>query len=113
VTAKYKARDRNRHEFESLRRLGKKLPLTLSQLSLVNREIAALEAELAMIDAYEDLSSQAYDKAAEKLAQANAYYRDKRIILVAHALRIFPRWTARYLLSRRKVARAAGENALS
>ena len=110
VTAKYKARDRNRHEFESLSRLGKKLPLTVAQQSLLNQEIAALEAELAMIDAYEDLSSQAFGKAAEKLAQANAFYHDKRIVLIMRALRIFPRWTARYLLSRRKVARAAGGN---
>ena len=107
-TAMLGARVRNRHEFESLRRLGEKLPLTLAQQSLLDREMGALEAELAMMDAYEDLSSQEFDKAAQKLAKANSYYRNKRIVLAVHALRIFPRWTARYLLSRRKVARAAG-----
>ena len=108
ATGKLGARDITSNEAECLRRLGKKLPLTVAQLSLLDREIAALEAELAMMDAYEGLSSQAFDKAAENLAQANAYYRDKRILLALYALRIFPRWTARYLLSRRKAVSAAG-----
>lgn len=95
-------RDVARNEAECLRRVGEKLPLTLAQRSLLKQEIAALEAELAMMDAYQGLSNQEFDKAAASLAQANAYYRDKRIVLAVHALKIFPHWVARILLSRRQ-----------
>ena len=105
VTSKQAApRDINRREAECLRRVGEKLPLTLAQRTLLDREIAALKAELSMMDAYEALSRQEFDQAAEQLAQANSHYRDKRIKLAIHALRIFPRWTARYLQTCRKAA---------
>lgn len=103
VTSKQAApRDINRNEAECLRRVGEKLPLTLAQRTLLDREIAAQKAELSMMDAYEALSRQEFDQAAEQLAQANSHYRDKRIKLAVYALRIFPRWTARYLQTRRK-----------
>jgi hypothetical protein len=105
VTSKQAApRDINRNEVECLRRVGEKLPLTPAQRTLLDREIAALKAELSMMDAYEALSRQEFDQAAEQLAQANSHYRDKRIKLAVYALRIFPRWTARYLQTRRKEA---------
>ena len=110
AASKLGARDINRNETECLRRVGEKLPLTLAQRTLLDREIAALEAELAMMDAYEVLSRQEFDRAAEKLVQANSHYRDTRIKLAVHALRVFPRWTARFLLSRRKFPTAAGGN---
>lgn len=102
LSGNLEARDVVRNEAECLRRVGEKLPLTLAQRSLLKQEIAALEAELAMMDAYQGLSNQEFDKAAASLAQANAYYRDKRIVLAVHALKIFPHWVARILLSRRQ-----------
>jgi glycosyltransferase involved in cell wall biosynthesis len=102
VTSNLEARDVLKNEAECLRRVGGKLPLTLVQRSLLKQEIAALEAELAMMDAYQGLSNQEFDKAAASLVQANAYYRDKRIILAVQALKIFPHWAARILLSRSK-----------
>jgi glycosyltransferase involved in cell wall biosynthesis len=94
------------NEAEGLRRVGQKLPLTIAQRSLLEREIAALEAELAMLDAYSGLLNQEFDKAVDNLVRANIYYRDKRLVLAVYALRICPQWTARILLARRKRARA-------
>jgi hypothetical protein len=110
VTSNLEARDVVRNEAECLQRVGGKLPLTLTQRCLLKQEIAGLEAELAMMDAYQGLSNHEFDKAAASLAQANAYYRDKRIILAVHALKIFPHWVARILLSRSNRPRRARGN---
>ena len=111
VTSNLETRDVIRNEAECLRRIDEKLPLTLAQRSLLKREIAGLEAELAMVDAYQGLSNHEFDKAAASLAEANLYYQDKRIVLAAHALKIFPHWVARILLSRSNRSRRVKENA--
>jgi hypothetical protein len=100
VTGNLEASEVARNEVECLCRVGGKLPLSPAQRSLLEHEIAALEAELAMMDAYQSLSNQQFDQAAASLAQANAYYRDKRIVVALLALKIFPHWAARFLLSR-------------
>jgi len=97
------------NEAECLGRIGRKLPLTMAQRSLVTQEIAALEAELATMDAYESLIRQEFDKAAGHLAQANKYLRRRGIRLAVQALKIFPRWTARILLARKRRLEAAME----
>jgi len=91
------------NETECLRRVGRKLPLTMAQRSLLTQEVSALEAELAIMDAYQDLTRQKFDEAAAGLAQANKYYRVRRISLAVQALRIFPRWTARFLMARKRL----------
>jgi len=63
--------------------------------------LAGLEAELAMLDVYQDLVHREFKKAAKDLKAANRYYRDKRILLAMVALKIFPRWTSRLLLARK------------
>lgn len=90
------------NETECVRRIGRKLPLTVAQRSLVAEEIAALEAELATMDAYESLDRQEFDKAAAHLAEANKYFRRQRLRLAIQALKIFPRWTARILTARKR-----------
>jgi Glycosyl transferase family 2 len=87
------------NEAECLRRVGRKLPLTMAQHSLVTQEVAKLEAELAMMDVYEGLARQEFHKAAADLAQANKYYGRQRIRLAVQALKIFPRSTARILVA--------------
>lgn len=96
------ARDVLRNEAECLRRLDRKLPLTPAQVSLIKHEVAGLEAELAMMDVYEYLARQEFDKAAAGLAQANEYYGKQRISLAVRGLKVFPRWTARILMARMK-----------
>lgn len=86
-----------KNEAESLRRVGKKLPLPASQRSLLNKEIAALEAELAMIEAYQHLKSQEIDQAAACLRRANAFYGNTRIKLALAELKVFPHLTGRIL----------------
>jgi glycosyltransferase involved in cell wall biosynthesis len=90
-----------RNEAACLRHLGTKLPLAPEQRALLHHEIAALEAELAMVEAYKDLEEQRFHRAAAKLIEANKHYRDKRIAVAALALRILPSLTARILLSRK------------
>jgi glycosyltransferase involved in cell wall biosynthesis len=90
-----------KNEAACLRHLGKRLPLAPQQRALVHQEIAALEAELAMMEAYKDLEEQKFPGAAAKLIEANKHYRDKRIAVAAFALRILPSLTARVLLSRK------------
>ena len=92
------------NEAECLRRVGSKLRLTLGQRSLLTKEVAALEAELAMMDADEALTRQEFARAATHLAEANKYYRKPRISLAVRGLRMFPGWTARMLKSRMKIS---------
>jgi len=101
AVAKLSPRDITQNERECLLRIGSKLPLESRQRTVLEREIAGLQAELAMIDVYEDLAHQQFHKAAKDLKQANRYYRDKRILLAMVALKIFPRWTSRLLLARK------------
>lgn len=99
VTAKFSEQDRNRHEFEALRRVYEKLPLNTRQRALVRRELAALKAELHMLLAYQNLAEDEFGKAASELEEANRFYRNRRLRIVRYLLRIFPRWTTYYLLS--------------
>ena len=92
------------NEAECLRRAARKLPLTPGQRSLITKEVAALEAELAMMDAQEALTRQEFDRAAAHLAEANKYYRKPRISLAVQGLKMFPGWTARILKDRMKVS---------
>jgi hypothetical protein len=101
AVAKLSPRDITQNERECLLRIGSKLPLESRQRTVLEREIAALEAEGAMIDMYEDLAHQEFHKAARDLRQANRYYRDKRILLAMLGLKIFPGWTSRLLLARK------------
>jgi hypothetical protein len=96
------ARQVKENEAEGLRRIGRKLPLTVAQRCLLTKEVAALEAELAIMDACENLTHREFDKAADHLAHANEYYRKHRIRWAIRALKMFPRWTARILVDRMK-----------
>lgn len=96
------ARQVKENEAECLRRIGRKLPLTVAQRCLLTKEVAALEAELAIMDACENLTHREFDKAADHLAHANEYYRKHRIRWAIRALKMFPRWTARILVDRMK-----------
>lgn len=96
------ARQVKENEAECLRRIGRKLPLAGTQRALLTKEIGALEAELAIMDAYENLTHREFDKAAAHLAEANEYYRRQRITLAIKALKICPRLTARILIGRMK-----------
>lgn len=100
ITGAFGERDVTKKELESLRCLDRKLPLTSTQRSYVNKEIAALEAEIAMMDAYQHLSSHEFDQAYTCLRRANTYYRDARIKLALVNLKIFPRVTAKLLVLR-------------
>ncbi|MBV9181950.1 MAG: hypothetical protein JO356_11620, partial [Acidobacteria bacterium] len=90
-----------RNEANCLQTLANKLPLNGAQRVLLEREIAALEAELAMMGAYSCLRARQFPQALDRLKQANTFYRDFRILAASLALRVFPHWTARFLLSRR------------
>jgi hypothetical protein len=96
------ARQVKENEAECLRRIGRKLPLTVAQRCLLTKEVAALEAEHAIMDACENLTHREFDKAADHLAHANEYYRKQRIRWAIRALKMFPRWTARILVDRMK-----------
>ena len=91
------------NEAECLRRAGRKLALTPGQRSVLTKEVAALEAELAMMDAHEALTRQEFDRAAVHLAAANKYYRKPRISLAVQGLKMFPGWIARLLIGRMNV----------
>jgi glycosyltransferase involved in cell wall biosynthesis len=87
-------------EIQSLRRLRETLNLNEAQRRLLEQEIAAAVAALALGDAYHSIAAHEFERAVECLRSANAYYRDFRITIAAFCLRVFPRWTG-YLLNRR------------
>lgn len=105
LTGKLSPQQIARNEAECLRIIGRKLPLNPGQRALVEREIRALEAELAMLEVYEGLANGEFNQAAQKLTEANQYYRDQRLLLAAISLKVFPRWTARLLLARQSARR--------
>ena len=107
AVAKLSPRDITENERECLLRIGTKLSLQGRQRTVLEREIAGLEAELAMIDMYEDLAHEEFEKAAKHLKEANRYYRDKRILLAMLALKIFPAWTSRRLIARKDARQTA------
>ena len=92
----------NENETECLSRIAKKIALSDAQRSMLAKEVAALKAELAIMDAYESLTHKEFGKAAIRLADANEFYRKQRITLAIKALKISPRWTARFLVERMK-----------
>jgi glycosyltransferase involved in cell wall biosynthesis len=91
-------------EGEALRALRQKLPLTEAQRTLLDDEIAASDAAVALRDAFDHLSADRFQQGERCLAEANAYFRDPRITLTRFGLKAFPRWTARVANWRRKRA---------
>lgn len=87
-------------EIQSLRRLGETLDLNQAQRGLLEQEIVAAVAALALDDAYHHISTHEFEKAVQCLRSANSYYRDLRISVAAFCLSVFPRWTG-HLLNRR------------
>jgi glycosyltransferase involved in cell wall biosynthesis len=92
-------------ELQALRRLGESLPLSAAQCRLLDGEIAAAAAALALSDAYDHLAGHEFEKGAFCLRQANSYYHDPRITLALASLKAFPAWTARRLNRRRERSR--------
>jgi len=95
-------------EIESLRRLGENLDLNHAQRRLLEEEIAAAVAALALADAYHHISEHEFRAAAECFRSANAYYRDPRIRAAAFCLHAFPRLAGPLLnwrLKRRPIRR--------
>jgi len=84
-------------EIESLRRLGENLDLSEPQHKLLEEEIAAAVAALALSDAYHHISEHEYGPAVQCFRSANAYYRDPRIRVAAFCLSAFPQLTGRLL----------------
>ncbi len=84
-------------EIESLRRLGENLDLSQPQRRLLEKEIAAAVASLALGDAYHHISEHEYGPAAQCFRSANAYYRDPRISVAAFCLNAFPGLAGRLL----------------
>jgi glycosyltransferase involved in cell wall biosynthesis len=84
-------------EIESLRRVGENLKLNGSQRKLLEEEIAAAVASLALSDAYHHVSEHEYGPAVQCFRSANTYYRDSRIGVAAFCLSAFPRFTGRLL----------------
>jgi len=80
-------------EIESLRRVGENLDLNEAQRRLLDEEIAAAVAALALGDAYHHISLHEYGPAVECFRSANAYYRDSRIRGAAFCLHAWP-WLA-------------------
>lgn len=78
-------------EIESLRRLGENLALTEAQRRLLEEEIAAAGAAVALDDAYHHISKHEFGPAVESLRSANAHYRDPRISVASFCLNAFPR----------------------
>jgi Glycosyl transferase family 2 len=97
LTADSRDRKWQAGELKALRRLGEALPLTAAQRALLADETAAAGAALALSDAYYHLTEDNVEKGASFLRQANDYYHDFRLSLAVTGLRIFPRWTVRYL----------------
>jgi glycosyltransferase involved in cell wall biosynthesis len=93
--------DTIRSEAEFLQRVGRDLPLSPAQRTLLNQEIAAVNAEIAMAEAYHAISKQKFHEAAICMRRANAHYRDWRITVLLGAIKILPHWTARVVLARR------------
>jgi glycosyltransferase involved in cell wall biosynthesis len=89
-------------EGEALRALRQKLPLTKAQRTLLDDEIAAADAAVALSDAFDHLSADRFQQGERCLSEANAYFRDPRITLTRFGLKTFPRWTARVANWRRK-----------
>lgn len=87
-------------EIESLRRVGENLKLNESQRKLLEEEIAAAVAALALGDAYHHISLREYGAAVQCFRSANAYYRDRRIRIAAFFLHALP-WLAGPVLNRR------------
>jgi glycosyltransferase involved in cell wall biosynthesis len=84
-------------EIDSLRRLGENLALSPAQRKLLDDEIAAAVAALALSDGYHHVSEQEYGPAVQCLRSANAYYRDPRISVAAFCLNAFPGLAGRLL----------------
>ncbi len=100
-----------RNEAKILRLVGKKLPLTALHRAMLNKEVAALDAEGAMIEAHQHLSNQEFRQASACFRQANAYYQNPKIKLTLAALKVFPRLSARALTwhwSRRRIRARPG-----
>lgn len=91
-------------EGQALRALRQKLPLTKAQRTLLDDEIAATDAAVALSDAFDHLSADRFQQGERCLAEANTYFRDPRITLTRFGLKAFPRWTARVMSWRRKRA---------
>jgi len=91
-------------EGQALRALRQKLPLTNAQRTLLDDEIAATDAALALSDAFDHLSADRFQQGERCLAEANTYFRDPRITLTRFGLKSFPRWTARVATWLRKRA---------
>jgi glycosyltransferase involved in cell wall biosynthesis len=87
-------------EIESLHRVGENLELNEAQRKLLDEEIAAAVAAVALGDAYHHISLGEYGPAVECFRSANAYYRDSRISVAAFCLQAFP-WLAGPVLKRR------------
>ena len=84
-------------EIEALRRLGQKLALSESQRKILNDEIAAADAAIALADAYQHLSENAFADAVQCFRTANTYYRDPRITVACACLNAFPRLAGQVL----------------
>ena len=87
-------------EVEALRRLGQKLDLSTAQRRLLNEEIGAADAALALDDAYHHAFKCEYDEARACLRLANKYYRDPRITITIVCLKICPQCTAQLMKAR-------------
>lgn len=95
-------------EIDSLRRLGENLALNEAQRKVLEKEIDAAVAALALDDAYHHISEHEYVTALKCFRSANTYYRDPRISVVAFFLSVFPALAGRLLnwrLQRRPVRR--------
>ena len=79
-------------EIQSLRRLGETLDLSDAQRKLLEDEIAAATAAVALGDAYHHISEHEFGSAVECFRSANAYFRDPRISIASFCLNVFPRW---------------------
>lgn len=80
-------------EIESLRRIGENLALNEAQRRLLDDEIAAAAAAVALGDAYHHISLHEYGPAVECFRSANAYYRDPRVSVASFCLHALP-WLA-------------------
>ncbi len=80
-------------EIESLRRIGENLDLNEAQRKLLDEEIAAAVAAVALGDAYHHISRREYGAAVRCFRTANTYYRDSRISVAAFCLHALP-WLA-------------------
>ena len=100
ITAGSSERSLAESEVKVLRLVARKLPLTASQRVILNNEIALHQAELAMMDAYQHLSCEKFDQAADCLKQANNFYHNPKLKVPLAGLKVFPHLTAKVLISR-------------